>query len=66
MRLQQHIILLNWNSSSTALLRHIASAYAVSPTLFNSLKPATLHTALAMNGVARLNVKPCTIGLHQL
>jgi hypothetical protein len=30
MRLDGHIILLNWNSSSTALLRHIASAYAVS------------------------------------
>lgn len=30
MRLDGHIVLLNWNSSSTALLRHIASAYAVS------------------------------------
>lgn len=28
MRLDGHIVLLNWNSSSTALLRHIASAYA--------------------------------------
>jgi len=30
MRLNGHIILLNWNNTSTALLRHIASAYAVS------------------------------------
>ena len=30
MRLDGHIVLLNWNSGSTALLRHIASAYAVS------------------------------------
>jgi hypothetical protein len=29
-RLDGHIVLLNWNTSSTALLRHIASAYAVS------------------------------------
>jgi hypothetical protein len=28
MRLSDHILLLNWNSSSTALLRQIASAYS--------------------------------------
>lgn len=60
MRLDGHIILLNWNSSSTALLRHIASAYAVSgcATAFaSSLTEAAVGVIEALRSCAQLDCR---------